>query len=265
MKELKNNERLLVETDEKYVIKHYRQLSNFENELILSKLELKNEFSSISGLITPLDYTVHNGKISDVYTKYIDLPDFFVSSEHPMIDFKTITEVCENLYQLLTQLANKGLICTDLTSWGNLKYDPKTFMPYILDYEDHQIKEYPSCRISYHINHPICQTFKYCRDGLYDKNINSLQLLLRWYSLCTSLDFYKTSAGNMSMAYTLVNLTDQEMIEHFNKLFNTAVDNDDLTGTFRTFYDKYDLEKMIPEQLSGLFSALNKNRKFKKR
>lgn len=243
---LKENSRVKVIKDGNFVIKKYKSLSDEANKILLAKLEVKDKFSDIEGIVIPTDYTKENGKVNEIITPYIDKPNFYVSLNHPVYDLKTIALVMENLQSLIKQGNDRGLIFTDFVLQGNLRYDPITHKPFIIDYDGYQVDNIPASSLSAYLLAPPFRTKKYYTKELYTRNADLMQLLLRWYSLCTGLDFLKTGIPNVSNAMSLVNLTDKTMVSHFNKLFLNKYNNDDLKGEFMRMYKDYEVVPIIP-------------------
>ncbi len=255
---LKENFRVKVIKEGNFVIKKYKSLSNEDNKILLAKLEVKDKFSDVEGIVLPVDYTMVNGKVNEMIIPYIDKPNFYVSLTHPVYDLKTIALVMENLQNLIKQGNDRGLIFTDFISEGNLRYDPLTHKPFIIDYDGYQVDNIPATAISGYLQVPQFRTKKYYKNGLYTRNTDLMQLLLRWYSLCTGLDFLKTGIPNVSNAMGLANLSDKTMISHFNKLFLDRYDNDDLAGEFMRIYKDYEVVPIIPG-ISKLRLFIKKN------
>lgn len=243
---LKDNSRVEVIKDGDFVIKRYKNLSIKQNQILLAKMEARHKYSDIDGIILPIDYTMVNGRVNEMITPYIDKPDFYVSLNHPVYDLKTITLVMENLQNLIKKGNDKGLIFTDLVSEGNLKYDPITNKPYIIDYDGYQVDNIPATSISSYLRVPQFTTKKYYKNGLYTRNSDLMQLLLRWYSLCTGLNFLRIGIPNVSAAMDFVTFDDKDMISHFNKLFIDRDNNDDLVGEFFRIYKDYEVVPIMP-------------------
>ena len=129
---LKENSRVKVIKDGNFVIKKYKSLSDEANKILLAKLEVKDKFSDIEGIVIPTDYTKVNGKVNEIITPYIDKPNFYVSLNHPVYDLKSNSPVT-NPYIQWKELKSKAIasVRNDLYNadgWRNFFYN-STFDP----------------------------------------------------------------------------------------------------------------------------------------
>lgn len=242
---LKDTERVLVVREDDKVIKSFKNLTEEQNEILLGKLELKEKFKDIKGIVVPEDYTLKNGFVDEIQTQFIDLPDFYSSTGTSLLSFEVISYCMENLNYVLKQGHKNGMVFPDFPSKGNIKYNPQTFEIFLLDYEDNQIDNFPTGVICPTlVKNPLMKSKKYFNKGLYTKEVDIYNMALRWYSLCTGwkLDAEIFRQGlTCSQALENAGIFNEELIMKFTKCFLKNYSNSYFDGDFMDMYIDYEL------------------------
>lgn len=245
MKEiLKDNKRINIVRENDVVIKRFKNLTPEQNKMLLGKLERKDELKGIKGFVVPFDYQVKNGKVEEIYTQYVKLPDFFRPDLAPK-DFtlEVISKCFDNLNKTLKQAHEKDVVFLDFTSDGNVKYNPKTFETYIMDFEDCQIGNNISFACSMHlVNTPVCNFPKYRNGMQFTKNADIFLLVLRWFNMCTQvqLNYDFMSPEEMLM---MMNMNDPEIVRKVILCFSQFGNNEYFDGDFMRIFKEYKMEE----------------------
>ncbi len=268
MKTLKDTSRVKVETDGFFVVKKYKNLSREENKTLMGKLERIDDLKQIKGFVVPSDYSLKNGTVNEIYTKYLNLPDFFSNNDNlfeglgiqeipglpffgnqllsdnnsKKFDLETISKCFTNLNETLKEGHKNGVVFLDFASKGNLKYNPKTFQTYILDYEDCQIGNNRAFTWSLPLEkNPVTHSRKYRKGIIWNKNADIFLMTLRWFSMCTSIDLESFLGPDETM--NMMGLDDSEIRRKIKLCYDSKKENEYYDDDFMRICSSYDIEE----------------------
>lgn len=241
---LKDSKRINIVRENDIVVKRFKNLTPRQNKMLLGKLERKDELKEIKGFVIPFDYQVKNGKVKEIYTRYVDFPDFFkpdlVSKDFTL---EVISNCFENLNKTLKQAHEKDVVFLDFISDGNVKYNPKTFETYIMDFEDCQIGNNASfaCNIQL-VNTPVYNFPKYRTGMNFTKDADIFLLILKWFNMCTQvkLNYDFILPEEMLM---LMNMNDPEIVRKVILCFSQFGNNEYFDGDFIRVFNEYKMEE----------------------
>lgn len=243
---LKDNDRVRVETDGKFVIKYFKNIPKEQNKILLNKLERKDELKAIQGFVVPEDFEVKKGDVKEIYTKYINYPDFFTKQSFDAssgLSLEVISKCFENLNKTLRQGHEKNVIFLDFISDGNVKYNPKTFQTYIMDYEDCQIDKNPAFAWSLHLqNTKICHLPKYRNGIFFTKNADIFLLILRWFNMCTQMEL-NTLLMTPTQMLSMMNMNDPNIIRKTELCYVPFGSNEYFDDDFMRIFSDYKFEE----------------------
>ena len=253
MKILKDDDRIRVVRYGNYVSKQYKNLTKERNFALLGKLELKDKLRKIPGFITPFDYEVKDGKVKEIYTKYVDYPNFCYDISKDFFSFEVISKCLTNLNKTLREGHKNGVVFLDFISEGNLKYNPETFEVFLIDYEDCQIKDYDSFAWSYKLqNSGFINEKKYRSNKKFTKDADLYLLTIMWFNMCTSLSLEFTNTKPSEM----LNLTGMEDSKIINKIllcYDLKKENEYYDTDFIRVYKDYLLEELSEDNFFRSF------------
>ncbi len=242
MKVLKDDERTRVIRHGDYVTKEYKNLTKKTNSILLSKLEQKDELRKIPGFITPFDYEVKEGWVKEIYTKYVDYPNFCYDISKDFFSFEVISKCLTNLNKTLFIGHENGVIFLDFLSEGNLKYNPETFEVFLTDYEDCQIKDYFPFAWSYELqNSRFINEKKYFSNKKFTKDADLYLLAIMWFNMCTSskLEFIDFKPYEM---LKIMGMEDQKLIDKILLCYDLNKENEYYDDDFIRVYNDYSLK-----------------------
>lgn len=253
MKVLKDDERTRVVRYGDYVSKQYKNLTKERNSILLGKLELKDELRKIPGFVTPYDYEVKDGWVKEIYTKYVDHPNFFYDISKDFFSFEAISKCLTNLNKTLRKGHENGVVFLDFLSEGNLKYDPKTFEVFLIDYEDCQIKEYNPFAWSYELqNSGFINEKKYRFNKRFMKDADLYLLSIMWFNMCTSskLEFMNIKPYEM---LKIMGMDDPKITNKILLCYDLKKENEYYDDDFIRVYNNYALEELSEDNFYRCF------------
>lgn len=242
MQIIKDDDRIFVAKEKDYVIKKFKNLSFRGNKYLYEKLESLSNIRNISELITPFYYEIENGRVKEIYTKYIDEPNLYYDVTKNLISFKTISKCLYNLEKAMKKLHENDIVLADFTTKGNLKYNPINNDIYILDYEDMQVGNSLAFSYSYFLKDflPINNS-KYFDGKKFTKNADIYLLANFWVRLCTTKNLCNIF-GNPNEVLRDINLSDNDIVKKILLCYDLKEDNRYFEGDFLNIYLTYRLK-----------------------
>ncbi len=252
---LKDDARSIVETDKKYVIKRYKNLSKQENKALIRKLKIGKSLS-IDGLITPIDYTLKNGKLDEIYYPYFEGVVFgdLLNQSGLTLPLDVIVDYYEKIEKIVKECHSQEekIIIPDLLTGGNVLYNPETKAVGIVDYDDCQVGKYETDSISDFIYNKntafLLHSPKYYRKGLYSENIDMFSIYTGFIYFATKMNLPKVPflKQDLDQYLQMVGFNGTSAAQKIKKICDPRQDNPYLEESFKELRDNFTLTASSP-------------------
>lgn len=255
MEILKDDFKVLVQTDGKYVTKKFKNLSLNANKDLEGKLEIGKSLK-IKGLVTPIDYTFRNGRVDEVYYPYIKGRSFadLLNESGVNLPLDVVTKYFEKVEEVIKagHAQDEKIIFPDILTNGNILYDEGTGEVNVVDFDGLQVGKYECqdvCDLVFtDYTCSLLHNSKYYDKDLFTENLDmfSMYMGLFYYTTKFNLtrdpDFVRDFPGYLNFTGLLQTEVGQKML----KAFNPRQDNPYLEGSLKQLRDNYTLTESRP-------------------
>lgn len=285
--------------------KGFMRTYDLSNGQILKQVKSPDEVSSM------YQYGVHSRFVSELsdkleLSKLMDNPDLVLPSvvyineygnieaySVPKVEHESLEavlprvkslEVYEKIFSLLTssvaRLNNDGIMLPDLANTSNVLISPRLERLSFIDYDGMQVKGTNGFFISKLLeqeNNPMLTSKKYMRNGLFNKNIDKLSLLVLFIYYTTGKNIMNDSTSHaqlMQVLNTCLRPGDQIIPDKsmFDELFvNIGIEETELSELVQRVFDP-SINNLYPHnaiktltKTHNLVVGCNGNRMFKRK
>lgn len=211
----------------------FKNLRDVEKQILYAKYIETNKIKKLNGVMLPIDIIEdENGlcgylenKVSDDALNFAD-----IVNKDKNISLNDISTYMLRVCDIVSDGQKNGIINPDMSSIGNVLYDPKTKKVYFLDYQGMQVNKLPTDAVdSFIYLDPVVNTKKYFYNCYWTTNIDLYTLTIRYLYYATRINIPKS----MSVPQNRINPVD--FIN--NVLHNIGISNTEFGECLRTLYN----------------------------
>lgn len=233
------------------IAKKYNYDDYILRDLCIKKVLVAKNYQWINGLVVPIDcLEQENGITGCIMDKIDGIPfdEYYIKTdEGPSL--QEIVDYIVKVEKVLMTCHQEEIFFPDLAS-GNVLYNTQTKDVNIIDYDGAQIGDLVSTEISSLISIPngeLLRSKKYKNDLKYNKNIDILTLIIRFFYYATKIDIGKNLMVGFSLddIFKLVNIQDERLKELIRIAFDRHKENEYIGESLEEVSKNYTITKKV--------------------